>query len=154
VAIAQGTTDAELAAITPGPLEMLALTRLMPDPLIAVNICRSILARRVRDEEYGLECDYWPTLLAHATRHRPVVLLPEGCRDGDCDCGCDNDLCEEPHDDEAACYTETATVGCESCSIQSGSWEGEWAGRYECTVSAPCSALLAMAKKYGAEEAR
>lgn len=146
VAIARGTTDAELADITPGALEMLALARLMPDPLVAVNICRSILARRARDEEYDMDSDYWPTLLAHATEHRPVVLLPEAC--GESGPGCDE------HEDDAVCCAATDTVACGTCSIRAGSWAGEWAGQYECTVSAPCSALLAMSEMYGAEVAK
>lgn len=147
VALANGTEKQELAAISPGELDMVALRRLVPDPLLVVKMCRSVLADRDRADAYN--DDYRVHVLAAVTAHKPVVLLSEGCRGGECGCGCDNDLCEEEHD-ERACYAESASVACWACSIVAGPWAGEWAGvTVECAVAAPCSALLAMAEKYG-----
>jgi hypothetical protein len=140
VAVHQGTTGAELTAITPTGAELAAMKRLMPDPLLAVRICQHLLTAMQEEREYDAGHPRWPQLLGHATAHRPRVLVGEGCT-GDCD-----------HPDAAACYSASDTVACDTCSIQVGSWAGEWEGMYECFVPAPCAVLPAMATRYGALE--
>jgi hypothetical protein len=81
------------------------------------------------DDSSGLQ------LLAAVTRHAPAELVSEGCAEGDCD-----------HD--GRCPARTA---CPACSLQAGSWAGEWEGQFrdECTILAPCAVLLAIADHFG-----
>jgi hypothetical protein len=77
-------------------------------------------------------------LLAAISRHSPVPLLTESCAEGDCDHG------------PGGC---PATTACRACSLQAGSWAGEWDGTYrsECTIPAPCAVLLRLAGAAKAE---
>lgn len=129
--------QAEVDRLRPTMDEIPALDRLMPDPFLAVNICRAILTEP--DWEPGHPASI--QLLAQAAAHRPVLLLPEGCAEGDC----------EHSTDDAGCSYPDATVGCKACSLQTGSWAGEWEGQFreECTIPAPCAVLLALAKYAG-----
>lgn len=71
-------------------------------------------------------------LLAAVSDHAPVRLVSEECGDGDCE-------------HEGDCPADSA---CRACSLQAGSWAGEWEGTYrsECTIPAPCAVLLALAE--------
>jgi len=76
-----------------------------------------------------------------------VLLVPEDCAEGSCDHG----VYEDDHGDKDEVWTcpyPDATVGCAACSVQAGSWAGEWEGQYaeECTVAAPCDVLRALAR--------
>lgn len=148
VALDRGTTDAELALLTPAGPVLAAQRRLMPDPLLVVRICQRLLALRAApDRQHDEDSPYWAQLLGHATAHRPVVLLPEACAESGRGC--------EEHDPEnnAGCYAATDAVACGVCSVLSrADWAGEWSGQYECAVTAPCSVLQAMARQYGVEE--
>lgn len=139
VALNQDTTAAELAALAPTSGERRALDKVLPDPLMAHRIVKRILGARNAEEEYEADHPRWVEHLAHITRHRPVVLLPEGCHEGDCD-----------HDQKCGCYQDAA-VACPACSILAGSWAGEWEGSVDMLVPAPCSVLIAAAKFHGAE---
>lgn len=140
VALAQDTTEAELAAVTPSGAELAALRRLLPDPMIVPRICERILADRRAERDYDAGSPRWVQLLGHVTAHRPVLLLAEDCAEGACD----------HHDKASGCYAQAA-VACPACSVQAGSWAGEWEGQYECVVPAPCAVLPAMADHVGLE---
>jgi hypothetical protein len=47
-------------------------------------------------------------------------------------------------------------VACQACSLQAGSWAGEWEGQYavECTIPAPCGVLTALAEYFKVESPR
>lgn len=124
----------ELALLTPTGPELDALARVMPDPLMAPRACRAILA----DRDTGRECDTdherWARLLGSVTAHLPVVLMDEGCNEGDCE-----------HADRAGCCGVEPTVVCLACSILTGAEEGEWEGAVDVAVPAPCSVLTALA---------
>lgn len=131
VAGATGTLEREIARLAPQGDELAALARILPDPMLAVKICRAILAKS--DREDGHEATI--QLLATAAAHAPVLLLPEGCAEGDCGHG--DGMCDYPE----------ADAGCQACSLQTGSWAGEWEGQFrtECTIPAPCGVLLKLA---------
>ena len=130
--------QAEIDRLRPTSDELPALSRLMPDPFLAVNTCQAIAAEP--DWEPGHPASI--QLLATAAAHAPVLLLPEGCAEGDCEHG--DGLCDYPD----------ASAGCRACSLQTGSWAGEWEGQFreECTIPAPCAVLLALAKYAGVTE--
>lgn len=80
VAIATGSTGRELSLITPGRRDAEAIARAGTDPMLAARVCLAILAAESGDDaEYGLDHPTTVQLLAHATRHRPVLLVPEDC---------------------------------------------------------------------------
>jgi hypothetical protein len=140
VAAATGTLEQEIARLEPKGNELAALARVLPDPMLAAKICRAILTEP--DWEPGHPASI--QLLAKVAVHRPVLLLPEGCAEGDCG-----------HiTDDAECSYPDAAVGCKACSLQTGSWAGEWEGQFreECTIPAPCAVLLALAKYAGVTE--
>lgn len=140
VALATGRVDDELAALDPSAADVPVLRRRLPDPQIVRRICERILATARDDfdlEDEDVAHDRWVEQLAYATAHRPVVLMPRECLEGDCD-----------HGDFAVCEAETDGVACSTCSLQTGEWAGQWAGQYEVEVTAPCSALTAVAKRY------
>lgn len=138
VALENGTTSTELAALTPTGAGLAALGRVMPDPLLAVRIYEHLLT--AADEA---ERDALAHLLGHVTAHAPVLLLAEDCAAGECE-----------HDGTEDCYGEAPTAACEACSCCTGSWAGEWEGQYVITVPAPCSVLLAVAAHYELEAAK
>lgn len=79
-------------------------------------------------------------LLAHATRHRPVMTVCQQCAQEGVAAAHGHGAERCPH----------AAVLCEECSFTAGSWAGEHAGvtTDECVVSAPFSALRALADHY------
>jgi hypothetical protein len=140
VALDQDCADEELAALTPTVAEESAYVRLLPDPTLLLRVCRAILTARQAEDGYDADSPRWAQLLGHVTAHRPVVLVPHDCAGGDCD-----------HDDPAECLAVGVALACQACSVQAGSWAGEWQGQYELTVPAPCSVLSAMATAFGVE---
>ncbi len=138
VALETDTTAAELTAITPTGIQLAALGRAMPDPLLLVRICEHLLTSA--DE---VEHDPLAHLLGHITAHAPVLLSSEDCAAGECD-----------HDETEDCYGETPTAACEACSFRTGSWAGEWEGQFVITVPAPCAVLPAVAAHYELEAAK
>jgi hypothetical protein len=148
VAIATGSTGRELALITPGRRDAEAIARAGADPMLAVLICQAILAAESgEDAEYGLDHPATIQLLAHATRHRPVLLVPEDCAEDPCSCE------HQPAgaDDDWHCGYPGATAACGTCTLHAGGWAGSWEGTpmAECTVPAPCSVQITLAARYG-----
>jgi hypothetical protein len=139
LAITAGTAavQRELDALTPTGHTLDALTRLTGDPLIARRTCQAILAE-ANSVTGHLADEQTLQLLATVSRHAPVTLLYEGCRDGDC---------EPEHDPAEPCPAQPA---CPACSLQAGQWAGEWEGLYlpECTIPAPCQVLLTLAARF------
>ncbi|BBX30501.1 hypothetical protein B7435_30055 [Mycolicibacterium peregrinum] len=80
------------------------------------------------------------SLLAHAARHRPLVLRCEKCTDT---ASSPDDLDEDNHN--------CTQVACAGCSLKHGDWAGEWEGylRADCTVAWPCSVITTMANHHG-----
>jgi hypothetical protein len=149
VALATGSTGRELALITPARRDMDAIARAGADPMLAVLICQAILAAESgEDAEYGLDHPATSQLLAHATRHRPVLLVPEDCAE-------DPRSCEhQPAGADGGdwrCDYPDATAACGTCTLHAGGWAGSWDGMpmAECTVPSPCSVLLTLAARYG-----
>lgn len=134
VALEHGTADAELAVRRPKGAAWRALQRALPDPLMFVRLCDRLLEL---GRENDADHDELARLLGHVTAHQPVVLLAEGCTEGDCDCGNDD-----------ACYGDEPTVVCMACSVLAGSWAGEWEGQVHIAVP-PCGVLPAVAAHYG-----
>lgn len=138
VALALGTAEQELAAVAPSPPEELAWGLLLPDRDLLVRTCRAILVARQAERECDADHPSWAQLLGHVTAHRPEILVPEDCSEGDCE-----------HDgDLAACYAASTVIACPVCSVRAGTWAGEWEGQYEITVPAPCSVLTAVAAAF------
>lgn len=119
-----------VVAARTGTLE--AALAALSDPL-AHDVAAAVLAEAARDER---EPDDPMTmqLLTAVSRHAPVALVSEGCSEGDCD-------------HEGDCPSSSA---CRACSLQAGSWAGEWEGQYmaECRIPAPCAPLLALTAHY------
>jgi hypothetical protein len=130
----EAALQAEADLLRPTADELPKLARLVPDPFVAVNACRAILARE-RDEdeaEHGLDHPATIQLLATIAEHVPALLVSEECADGDCE------------HTGGACPPSAAA--CLACSLVVGDWAGEWQGqvRPECTIKAPCAVLLAL----------
>jgi hypothetical protein len=104
-------------------------------PPLAHDIAAAILNEAARDEGREPDDPRAMQLLAFASRHAPAALVAEECSEGGCDHG-------------GGC---PGTSACRACSLQAGSWAGEWEGQYldECTIPAPCAPLLALAAHYG-----
>lgn len=134
-AIESGTTVTVIKAMRLTGADRDAATKAFGVPDLACRLCAAILVgdRYDQDHPHVLE------LLVHATRHAPVLLMSEGCGEGDCE-----------HEDPAGCY-EDSIFACAACSVVAGSWAGEWEGQFatECTVFAPCSAFTALLTHYG-----
>ncbi len=141
VALDQDRTDEELAALAPTPTEETAYRRLGADPTLLLRICRVILDQRRQEKDYDADSPRWAQLLGYICAHQPEMLVSEDCAEGGCD-----------HGDEVECLTASFTVACSACSLQAGSWAGEWQGQYERILSAPCSVLLAMATEFDVAE--
>ena len=139
VAAQTGTLEREARLLVPTGNDLTALTRILPDPMLAAKIAQAILADPgwERGDPASIQ------LIASAAAHAPVLLVPEGCADGDCE-----------HGDGGGCDYPDVTAGCQACSLQTGSWAGEWEGQFreECTIPAPCAVLLALAKYAGVTE--
>jgi hypothetical protein len=114
----------------------------LADPL-ANAVAAAILDKACRDllEDDGRTLDDPQViqLLACVSRHEPARLVYEGCAEGD-------------HDGHEAgqCPGRDA---CAACSLQAGSWAGEWEGQFldECTIVSPCGPLLALAAHFAVE---
>lgn len=104
---------------------------------LVATVCAAVIAAaEAVDDEHGLYHPRTVDLLAHVTAHGPVLLVGEGCSEGDCD-----------HEDGPC----PADVSCEACSLVAGSWAGEWAGQYDevCTVPGPCQVFRLIAEHHG-----
>lgn len=125
VAAGSGTLDAAVARLA--------------DPsggrCLEQEITAAIVAQHRAGEEHDPAGAAVIQLLAAVSAHAPVALLCEACSEGECD-------------HEGSCPSRTA---CRACSLQDGSWAGEWQGgfRDECTIEAPCAVLLALAASAG-----
>ncbi|PZS30209.1 MAG: hypothetical protein DLM59_11525 [Pseudonocardiales bacterium] len=133
-ALATGRLEQELDALRPRDITLQVMVQLLPDPQILPRLCRSII------DQLGVDEQDHPRLievLAHATAHRPVLLLPEECGDGECD--------------HQRCTGTDGVLACPACSLLAGGWAGEWEGQYqpECTIAAPCQVLTTLAASYG-----
>jgi hypothetical protein len=148
LAIETGSTGRELALITPGLRTADALARAGADPMLASSICQAILAAESSDScEYGLDHPATVQLLAHATVHRPVLLVDEECAAGECG-GHHPD--GDPDAPAQPCDYPDPAAACGACSLAAGPWAGEWEDDPlpECTVTAPCSVLTTLARHY------
>jgi hypothetical protein len=147
VAAETGDLDQQLQALIPPAADHAVLARLLSDPLIAVTAA----ARLVEAVTSG-HADYDPDhpaviqLLAAITRHAPVILVPEDCAEGTC--GHCEDAAETGGGQPRECPRPDAAAACAECSLQAGQWAGEWEGQYlsECTITAPCPVLTALAE--------
>jgi len=140
VAFNRGTVEQEIDQYAPDVAEREVIAAAGGDPDLLRRIFTAILADAPpgRDDEPGHRSD----LLAHAARHRPVVIVCEECG-------------ESPgpatvHGPEATVCPH-ATVVCGACTFRAGPWAGEWEGMTtgECVVAAPCSVLTSLASHYG-----
>lgn len=140
VAHASGTLDDEAGRLVPTDDDLAVLGRYLPFPGIAAHACRNILAvGRHAHGAWDLGENPEPAiqLLAAVTRHAPVILLPEGCAEGDCEHGYEDD-----DGTRHECGRWNATVACAACSLQDG--DGNF--RPECTIAAPCAVLSRLAE--------
>lgn len=130
-ALETDTVTALLAVLQPSEPEQARLTDLLGEPALAVRVCETLL--RDYDLDEGVS-DELVQLLAHATRHTPMLLVDEECTGDSCD-----------HDTDAQCYADSSAA-CGTCSVRVGGWAGEWEGQFatQCTVTAPCSALTTL----------
>lgn len=148
VAAMTGQLEAEVQRLMPSNEDRDVLARLIPDPLIAVTAA-AMIVEAVSMGRYGAEDSRDPAhtqLLAAISSHAPVILLPEDCAE---------DSCEHypPGYDPLGgkgfeCPRPEASVACAACSLQAGSWAGEWEGtfRSECRILAPCAPLTQLAE--------
>jgi hypothetical protein len=142
VAIATGSARRELQLLAPGPREAAALARRGVTPLIAVAVCRAILA--------AAEDPAHPAVvrqLAAAVAHRPDLAIGADCAGGECDHGP-----EDPGEDgQPQCDYPDARAVCWACSLRTGSRDGEGGGSLMDggAVRAPCGVLLALAAHHG-----
>ncbi len=132
VSLAAGAVEREIRLITPDRRESAALARQGIDPLLPGALCRAVLA--AAEDKSGSAV---VRQLAAITRHCPGLTVREECADG----GCGHRPCTYPGS-RAVCWT---------CSLRTGEEAGEWAGHLmeECTVTAPCGVLAALAGHYG-----
>lgn len=129
-----GTLDREVRRLVPAPADQVTLARLIPDPVTAATAAAALTAAltrrpgRVEDEDDR----HLIQVLGTLSRHAPVLLIAGACQEGSCGC---------PGDDH------DATAACAGCSLQAGSWAGDYEGEYlaECLVPAPCQPLLLLA---------
>jgi hypothetical protein len=132
VAARTGTLDAALARLA--------------DPL-AHDTAAAILNEFARlhadlDDAHLMDDPATLQLVVQVARHAPVLLVTEECAEGECDhLGAGGPPC-------ADC---PGSLACRACSLQEGSWAGEWEGMYrtECTIPAPCAVLLRIAEHFG-----
>jgi hypothetical protein len=102
---------------------------------LAHDIAAAVLNEAGRRELDLYDAPEMIDLLTAVSRHAPARLVSEECRDGDCE-------------HEGDCPGRSA---CAACSLQAGSWAGEWEGQYrdECAITSPCAPLLALAAHFG-----
>lgn len=137
VALAHGTSDAEVAVYTPSDTEVAVMGLVMTDPLIVPRLLTTMLGKGDPDD---IDLAAWSQMLGWVTAHRPVLLSFEDCADDACG-----------HTDERDCYGDTPTAACATCSFRNGSWAGELEGWFWITVAGPCAPLLAAAERYGVQ---
>jgi hypothetical protein len=133
VALERGTTAAELEHwITCGATG--------PAGDLAAQAAQAVLDRIATDRE-DTDAPAEVRLLVTISRHWPVQLLQEDCAEDECD-----------HDNAEECASLAGSVACPACSVLTGPEAGEWEGQYEVPVTAPCSALTAIAAHVGVSE--
>lgn len=141
-----GELDLQVQALVASAADYAVLARLMPDPMIAVTAA-AMLVEAALSGHAEEEFDHPATiqLLAAITRHAPVILVPEDCAERSCEHY--TDTCEEGSGQPWEWANPEAAVACAECSLQDGQWAGECEGRYrsECTITAPCAVLTALA---------
>jgi len=145
-----GQLDEEIRRLMPSNEDREVFTRLGVDPLTAVTAATMLAeAARSGHGDYGADHPATIQMLAMITRHAPVILVPEDCAEGSCEH-------YPPGYDPLTgkgfeCPRPEASAACAACSLQAGSWAGEWEGRYELGIPAPCAVLTRLAEH--AEEA-
>jgi hypothetical protein len=152
LAIETGSTGREVALLSPTPAAATAMARAGADPMLARQVLLAILAAAAKEyyDEDGLGHPGTVELLAHATRHRPLLYLSAECAEG----------CEACRPGPGAtipqCSYPGAVGACGTCTLHVGDWAGEWAGRPVdgALVRTPCSALTALATRYSLLPAR
>lgn len=134
VAGIRGQLAGEVERLMPSNEDRVILDGLMPDWMIAATAAAMLVEAVTEGHDDAVVEDEpeWIQLLAAISRHAPVILHREECNDGDCE-----------HDGNCP-----ASVACAACSLQAGSWAGEWEGtfRHECTIPAPCAVLTRLAE--------
>jgi len=154
VAIATGSMERELRLTTPDDRSAAAMARVGVDPLLAVKVCRAVLAKESSPAaENGLDHDATAQVLACASAHRPILAIPEECAEDDRSCS--HYPGEADTDEGWRCEYPACDALCLACTLRAGSWAGGWAGDVmdECRVIAPCDALRALAAHYGLVDA-
>jgi hypothetical protein len=145
VALSRGTVEQEIAHYLPdgAQRDVIAATA-GGDPDLLRRIFVAILADAPpgRAGEPGHRSD----LLAHAARHRPVVMVCQACNE--------SSSAATAHGEETLCCPDSAVV-CAECTFSAGPWAGEREGvpTGECVVGAPCSVLITLAHHYGVDVA-
>ena len=107
---------------------------------LAIATATAILEQSGRLEQ-GVDDPATIQLLAAVAAHTPVLLVTEDAAE---EGGCLG--CVDP-----PCHGCSGRLACKACSLQEGSWAGEWEGMYRqaCTIEAPCAVLLALAEHAG-----
>ena len=128
VAIRAGAVGQEIARLTGGASE----------PVLAVRVAAAIVAAQSQpgtDDE--LDHPRTVALLAAVSAHAPTPLISPECGDGGCE-----------HPPRVPC--PAVVVACLACSQRCGGWAGEGEGTCmpECTITAPCEVLRALAAHY------
>jgi hypothetical protein len=122
VAIATSSTERKLRLMTPDDRAAGALARAGAHPLLAVNICRAVLAQESSpDAGNGLDHEATVQILAHATSHRPALAIPEDCAEDDRSCQHRPDVAASG-DEDWRCGYPSADALCLACSLRAGSW--------------------------------
>lgn len=139
VAFSRGTVEQEIAQYLPDDAHRDVIQAAGDDQDLMRRIFVAILADAPpgRPDEPGHRSD----LLAHAARHRPVVMVCHGCG---------SSSAAAVHG-EGALWCPDSAVVCAECTFSAGPWAGEREGMTtgECVVRAPCSVLIALAHHYG-----
>ncbi|OOK65266.1 hypothetical protein BZL29_7707 [Mycobacterium kansasii] len=142
VALSRGTLEQEITHYLPDGAQREVITAAGGDPDLLRRIFVAILADAPpgRAGEPGHRSD----LLAHAARHRPVVIVCQDCSE--------SSSAAVAHGQGALCCPDSAVI-CAECTFCAGVWAGEREGMTagECVVSAPCSVLITLAHHYGAD---
>lgn len=140
VAFIRGSVEQEIAHYLPDVAHRDVMVAAGADPELLRRIFVAILA----DAPPGLdgEAGHRSDLLAHAARHRPVVVMCDECGE--------NPSAAAVHGQGVAICPHAAVV-CMACTFTAGTWAGQGAGKAtgECVVDAPCSVLTALACHYG-----
>ncbi|WP_131810824.1 MULTISPECIES: hypothetical protein [Mycobacterium] len=139
VALSRGTVEQEIAQYLPDDAHRDVIEAAGTDPDLMRRIFVAILADAPpgRAGEPGHRSD----LLAHAARHRPAVMVCQGCSE--------SSSAAAVHGEDILSCPHSAVV-CADCTFSAGPWAGEREGMTtgECVVGAPCSVLIALAHHY------